>query len=59
MFAEDDGRKMSGAAVREELLDYLSEGKKVLPTVADCEGFSYETGCPGHSAFPESGNEVV
>lgn len=30
------------------LMDRLAEGKKVLPMAEDCEGFSYETGCPGH-----------
>lgn len=24
------------------------EGKKVIPIGKACEGFSYETGCPGH-----------
>lgn len=24
------------------------EGKKVIPLHEECEGFSYETGCPGH-----------
>ena len=24
------------------------EGKKVIPSGEPCEGFSYQTGCPGH-----------
>ncbi len=36
----------------EEVKDYfwqcLNEGKRVLPMAGHCEGFSYQTGCPGH-----------
>lgn len=30
----------------------LAEGKRVLPFGDPCEGFSYETGCPGHDNPP-------
>jgi len=43
-----DGRACSGAQAREILLDHLSQGRRVLPMGEPCEGFSYETGCPGH-----------
>lgn len=33
---------------REWLLDRLAEGKRFLPLGDGCDGFSYETGCPGH-----------
>jgi len=26
---------------------YVREGKRLIP-IGECEGFSYETGCPGH-----------
>jgi len=37
------------------ILDF--EGVKVLPFGKECEGFSYETGCPGHPA--EDSSEVT
>lgn len=27
---------------------YVLDGKKVIPFGGPCEGFNYETGCPGH-----------
>jgi hypothetical protein len=33
---------------REWLLDRLGEGKRYLPLGDPCDGYSYETGCPGH-----------
>jgi len=30
------------------LADLLADGIKRLPMGQPCEGFSYETGCPGH-----------
>jgi hypothetical protein len=38
------------------LKGYLAEGKKVLPFGEPCEGFSYETGCPGHLQIEETRN---
>jgi hypothetical protein len=48
MFTHDDGRRCSGPDAREFLLDQLALGRRVLPMGGPCEGFSYETGCPGH-----------
>lgn len=49
MFNDDEtGRVLSGAEAREHLLDCLEAGKKVLPCSSECEGFDYQTGCPGH-----------
>lgn len=45
---DDSGTNLPPVAAREWLLDRLAEGKKVLPTTDECEGFSYQTGCPGH-----------
>lgn len=46
----DNGRKMTDVEARAYLAECLAEGKRVLP-MADCEGFSYETGCPGHEVI--------
>ena len=48
MFAHTDGRPYTAREVKAQLLEYLSEGKEVLPLGVPCEGFSYKTGCPGH-----------
>ena len=47
LIANDDAEMLSPHAAREALYDHLAQGHKVLPT-CDCEGFSYQTGCPGH-----------
>jgi hypothetical protein len=47
VFTGDDGRVLTPEQARDYLLDELSKGHKVLPT-GPCEGFNYETGCPGH-----------
>jgi hypothetical protein len=47
MFHRDDGSLMPPAEAKAELLRQLSMGRKMLP-YGECEGFSYETGCPGH-----------
>lgn len=49
MFRHDDGREMTPQEARNQLFDELRKGRKVLP-YGQCEGFSYETGCPGHPA---------
>ena len=46
------GKAMPVSDVREWLMDRLAEGKNVLPFGPICEGFSYETGCPGHTPEP-------
>lgn len=53
----DDGSKMSADEVREVLYDCLAKGWKVLPVGNPCEGFSYETGCPGHPAHDATKQE--
>jgi hypothetical protein len=45
----ETGRYASADEAREWLMDRLVEGKRVLP-MCECEGFSYETGCPGHDS---------
>jgi hypothetical protein len=50
------------AATRTEaiewLYDELAKGRRVLPMGPPCEGFSYETGCPGHLTFEGAGEAV-
>ena len=48
VFRDDDGRVLSSAEAREFLFDQVALGRKVIPTGPICEGFSYDTGCPGH-----------
>lgn len=43
-----DGVRLSTSEAREWLKKQREEGKKVIPWGTPCEGFSYETGCPGH-----------
>lgn len=54
MFVHEDGRSLSGPDAREFLLDQLELGHRVLPMGEPCEGFSYQTGCPGHEVTDES-----
>lgn len=48
------GRKLTAREILDELLDHVAAGHKVIPFGEPCEGFSYETGCPGH---PEGSEE--
>lgn len=47
MFKDSDGKRQSGACVRDWLKLQLAQGKRVLP-MGECEGFSFVNGCPGH-----------
>ncbi len=49
MFVDELGRKQTADQCREILLDELAKGRKVLPLGDPCEGFSFDTGCPGHT----------
>ena len=54
MFHTTDGKRFATSdEAREFLMDCLSEGKRVLP-IGECDGFSFETGCPGHERSGES-----
>jgi hypothetical protein len=44
---DDDGKKMSPHQVQRYFLDQLALGRRVVP-MGKCEGFDYQTGCPGH-----------
>ena len=44
-----DGHVIQTAEEMRKYLNYcLDQGWKVLPISDKCEGFSYQTGCPGH-----------
>lgn len=53
VFLHDDGRKMTAREAKNFLMDEIAKGHKVIPC-GPCEGFDYQTGCPGHPT-PESG----
>ena len=44
---------MTGNQVKEKFRIMEFEGKKVIPIHEPCEGFSFETGCPGHEQQEE------
>lgn len=44
----DGGGYLSPVEAIEWLLDHLQEGRRFLPFGKPCNGFSFETGCPGH-----------
>ena len=52
--AEDNG--MSIERAKFEFKKYQYEGKKVIPIHEPCEGFSYQTGCPGHEINESKSN---
>ncbi len=47
MFRHDDGSPMTWREAKLTLLDELAKGRRYLP-FGVCEGFDYQTGCPGH-----------
>ena len=44
--AKDNGMTVPYLKEKFRIMEF--EGKKVIPIHEECEGFSYETGCPGH-----------
>ena len=47
LFRTDDGRLMSPDEAKNELLNELAKGRKVIPT-CECDNFDYQRGCLGH-----------
>lgn len=45
---DDQGRTLTPAEVKRMLVNSLAEGKRYLPFGEPCEGWSDQTGCPGH-----------
>lgn len=49
LIKEDNGAEWTDKMVKDYFKKCLAEGKKVLPiSDANCKGFDYQTGCPGH-----------
>lgn len=50
VFTTDAGQPMSAQEAKAELLEWLSQGREVIPLSSKpCEGFDYKGGgCPGH-----------
>lgn len=44
----EDGSFLTPAEVKAWLCDELAKGHTAIPFGEPCEGFSYQTGCPGH-----------
>jgi hypothetical protein len=42
------GGNFPGEYAKWEFKNMLADGIKVIPIGEKCEGFSYQTGCPGH-----------
>ena len=51
----DTGEPLTREEAIDRLLGMLAQGVLRLPIGAPCEGFSYETGCPGHLRFEGAG----
>ncbi len=47
LIEDENGKPMGDAEARAYLNNCLAEGKRVIPC-GNCEGFDYQTGCPGH-----------
>ena len=49
VFRADDSRVLSPREAKAELLDHLAQGHRLYPCSSECEGFDWQTGCPGHA----------
>lgn len=47
------GKPCTYAESMESLMDHVAQGHIVIPIGNECDGFSYETGCPGHERDEE------
>jgi len=43
----ETGKYLTASEAKEQLLQWLSEGKEVLP-MSKCDNFDYKKGCQGH-----------
>lgn len=43
-----EGRKLTPGEVQDAFIEALAAGKRVVPLGDPCEGWSDQTGCPGH-----------
>jgi hypothetical protein len=54
LLVDDKGNPQLPRVVRDWLKIEKLKGRRVIPFGKACEGFSYETGCPGHPVTDES-----
>ena len=47
MMIDDKGRSLSGAEVRDALMEELAQGHEKI-SIGDCDNFDYKKGCQGH-----------
>ena len=47
LLKHNDGRTMTVREAKDALLDEIAKGHKLIPCTP-CDGFDYQTGCPGH-----------
>jgi len=52
--AKNNGMSIDEA--KAEFKKYQAEGKRVIPIGPACEGFSFQTGCPGHEVTEDQAN---
>lgn len=55
----ETGRTLSTGEAFSALVGEVRQGRRVLPLGPLCEGFSYETGCPGHAVEPATSDEAA
>ncbi len=48
LFITEDGEHRPAREIREWLKLQIAKGRRVLPFGEPCEGWNYQTGCPGH-----------
>jgi hypothetical protein len=53
LITEDNGAEWTDKMVRDYLAECLAKGWRVIPC-GDCEGFDYQTGCPGHPIIEDT-----
>lgn len=52
-FTDDKGRELTSKQAEAYLRICEFEGKRVIPiSASNCEGFNFQTGCPGHEMKP-------
>lgn len=56
LITRDDGSECSGREGRAWLLEQKALGRRVLPFGDPCDGFDYQTGCPGHPVVEMPGD---
>lgn len=50
----NDGKRLNRDEIFDWLCNELAQGRRVVPMGKKCEGFDYQTGCPGHEGSGET-----